>query len=380
MVRMMKYSALAVLAIVFVGLTAQTALAVEGAGGPRGSGLIFPYFNQSTGYRTFMRVTYAPQANFIEPVDVALHNIYLEPYRDPFAGGTRCREFDRLRPVTRNDAEIWEVRSEAPSVLTGFAITYLVVRSEVAGVIQFGGQAGYDTLFGDSVVISTAEGWIVGISGIPLEWDRDAIPILSFLALTDPNMVLAQAHGSLWGGPDGNIIDYNFVTFGNHFYLNFFNERIGVDPTEVVILPFTLFDITGTRSWAQPRESFDGATNQWTWGGNWYDHDENPRNIPPGRINCWGYRTVNDLTLTGASTAPAGYGWIELLTDIGFRGYLAADQMAVLFQLEDRSTGGFGWGFYTPRRADDLTDNLGGYFWPTNDGKTTVEVPNLFSF
>lgn len=42
-----------------------------------------------------------------------------------------------------------------------------------------------------------------------------------------------------------------------------------------------------------------------------------------------------------------------------------------MFQLDDVAPGGFGWGFYTPRRADNLATILP---WPGNDGKTTVEI------
>lgn len=307
MVRMMRYSALAVLALVLVGAAAQTALAVEGAGGPRGSGLIFPYYNQTTGYRTFYRVTYAPNANGVEPPDVALHNLYFEAYTDPFGAGRRCREFNRFRPVTRNDHEVWELRTEAPNVTEGFSLTYLVERTTIGGIISFGGVAAYDSLFGDSAIVSTAEGWIVGVSAIPVLFDPDSPQ--PFIAFNDPAFMLAEAEGPSFNGPDGNIVDYEFQTFGNHFFVNFFNERIGLDPTEVVILPFTILNVNSF-AWVQPREHFDGATNQWTWVGDWYDHDENPRNIPSGRINCWGRRTVNELTLPAPPRPPrATAGW-----------------------------------------------------------------------
>lgn len=382
MVRTLKCTALAVLALLFVGFAAQTALAVEGAGQARGSALIFPYYNITSGYRTYMRVTLAPPANAVGTADVALHNFYFESFQNPFTNAFQCREFDRFRPVTVNDAEIWDVRSEAPNVTRGFAMTYLVDRAVVGGILTFGGQLGWDALFGDTVILNSTEGWLVVVPAISVPYDPNAgQPALN---VVDPGFVLAHSEGTSFFGPDGDAVDYRFVTFGNHFSIHFFNPRIGVDPTEVVILPFSIFadpfTPLGSYSWVQPREAYDGATNQWSWFGDWFDHEENQHNIPFGRISCWGIRTVDELTLNGASTAPAGYGWLRLLTTAGFNVYAPGGQMAVLFQLEDPvPNSGFGWGFYPFRQADNLVlftaDPFGLAFFPYagNGGKTTVE-------
>lgn len=386
MVRTIKRSALAVLALSLFGFAAQTAMAVEGAGAPRGSALIFPYYNVTAGYRTFMRVTHAVPTD-VPRLDVALHNMYLETVRNVFTQQDECREFNRFHPLTTNDAEIWDVRSEAPNNTRGFAISYLVERFSP---VSFGAQVMYDTLFGDTVILNTAEGWIVGVPAINVQADPQSIPIQPFPLALDQQVLIAQAEGVTFGGPDADAINYHYITFGNDFFVNFFNARAQVDPTEVVILPFTiLLDVfSGVNLWAQPREAFDGGTNQWSWFGDWFDADERTSNVPNGSVNCWGIRTVDEITAGGASTANRGYGWIRMVTLPGRNTYFPSfgpgdddDQMAVLFQLEDPSVGNdFGWGFYTPHRAgnlfllDDGPFPVPGFFpWPDNDGKTTVE-------
>lgn len=376
MVRTMRSGVLAVAVLALVGLLAPAAQAVEGAGGPRGSALIFPYYNTTAGYRTFLRVTQAAPDNSIGTQDIALHNFYLETFRDPFTNSDVCTEFDRFRPITVNDAEIWDVRAEFPQATQGYALTYLVDRNNVAGIITFGGNLGWDSLLGESVVVNTVEGWIVAVSSIPVLWDpTGAQPAFS---ITDPNFILAEAEGPTIGAADGADTDYDFITFGNEFLAHFLNPNANVDPTDYVILPFSIIvGDDGGSAWAQPRENFDGGTNQWTFLGDWFDHDENRFNIPISVIRCWGFRSIGQLTLNGALTAPRGFGWIWLRTFPAVACYVPGCETAVIFQLEDPvPNAGFGWGHYPARRARFLPPAISPYFDPdtgANDGKTTNE-------
>lgn len=393
MVRTMKVTALAVLALALIGFFTPVAQAVEGAGGPRGSALIFPYYNTTAGHRTFLRVTHAGMEGDLGFADVALHTFYVETVRNPFDLVDECREFNRFRPITHDDAEVWDIRAEFPNATRGFAITYLVERFEILGVITFGGSVGWDTLFGETVVLNSTEGWIAAVQSVPVRWDHDVdgdgVPDSTLGLGLDQQFVVAQAEGPSFGGPDFDLVDYHFVTFGNEFDMHFFNPNVNVDPTDYVILPFSIIPSPfgdGSFAWVQPLDNLGLGSNRFQWTGDWFDHDENQHNMPADEVLCWGFRSLPQIA-PGAEDvgAPAGYGWIRL------RGinslYTPGGEMAVIYQLEDPvPNAGFGWGFYPARRANNLflvsdgpflTPGAFPYNDPvtleSNDGKTTVE-------